>query len=225
MTPARMSSRLLISIHALLAESDLLAVLYRILRMLFLSTLSLRRATHPDQNIRGALPISIHALLAESDGLYDTYAKVLRVFLSTLSLRRATPMQKGQVYYIRFLSTLSLRRATRTPTTVDTLICISIHALLAESDYIPVNTFFAIFEFLSTLSLRRATISIALLILLTRFLSTLSLRRATRNNRKIKQGNKISIHALLAESDLLMLSMGAILISFLSTLSLRRATH
>ena len=34
-----------ISIHALLAESDLLVVLYRILRMLFLSTLSLRRAT------------------------------------------------------------------------------------------------------------------------------------------------------------------------------------
>ena len=34
---------------------------------------------------------------------------------------------------------------------------ISIHALLAESDYILVNTFLAIFEFLSTLSLRRAT--------------------------------------------------------------------
>ena len=33
-----------------------------------------------------------------------------------------------------FLSTLSLRRATRTPTTVVTLICFSIHALLAESD-------------------------------------------------------------------------------------------
>ena len=56
--------------------------------------------------------ISIHALLAESD--VDTLTDDVSTggFLSTLSLRRATgPMQKGQVYYI-----------------------ISIHALLAESD-------------------------------------------------------------------------------------------
>ena len=56
---------------------------------------------------------------------------------------------------------------------------ISIHALLAESDYIFVNTFLAIFEFLSTLSLRRAT-----------------------ENSLCQVVNRgISIHALLAESD------------------------
>ena len=42
--------------------------------------------------------------------------------------------------------------------------------------------------------------------------------------RKITITVDISIHALLAESDSMMLSMGAILILFLSTLSLRRAT-
>ena len=57
-----------------------------------------------------------------------------------------------------------------------------------------------------------------------RFLSTLSLRRATGSDRGISSRTAISIHALLAESDLLMLSMVAILTSFLSTLSLRRAT-
>ena len=33
----------------------------------FLSTLSLRRATHPGQPVRGLPSISIHTLLAESD--------------------------------------------------------------------------------------------------------------------------------------------------------------
>ena len=57
-----------------------------------------------------------------------------------------------------------------------------------------------------------------------KFLSTLSLRRATRETTSIKPILGISIHALLAESDSMMQSMGAILILFLSTLSLRRAT-
>ncbi len=56
-----------ISIHALLAESDLPAVPFRILRMLFLSTLSLRRATVHYDNYNLHCVISIHALLAESD--------------------------------------------------------------------------------------------------------------------------------------------------------------
>ena len=57
---------------------------------LFLSTLSLRRAT-----VRGCffcvkLLISIHALLAESDAVMDNIIFVPGKFLSTLSLRRAT---------------------------------------------------------------------------------------------------------------------------------------
>ena len=79
---------------------------------------------------------------------------------------------------------------------------ISIHALLAESDYgliLPI-TFWTLF--LSTLSLRRATIRIGQIIPIIQFLSTLSLRRAT-------------VHALKLANSML----------FLSTLSLRRATN
>ena len=56
-----------ISIHALLAESDLLR--------------------NEDCNCHS---ISIHALLAESDQLYINRAAKTVIFLSTLSLRRAT---------------------------------------------------------------------------------------------------------------------------------------
>ena len=58
----------MISIHALLAESDLHTNTGMIFTLRFLSTLSLRRAT---LGVRMVLPdpgaISIHALLAESD--------------------------------------------------------------------------------------------------------------------------------------------------------------
>ena len=57
-----------ISIHALLAESDVVP------------------RANPDVNYE----ISIHALLAESDGRGQGYGKRHLEFLSTLSLRRAT---------------------------------------------------------------------------------------------------------------------------------------
>ena len=101
--------------------------------------------------------------------------------------------------------------------------------------------------FLSTLSLRRATREpTALRTPHHRFLSTLSLRRATKSTRQIKQTYRISIHALLAESDqsaprftpttsnfyprspcgerLMDTLILANAVLFLSTLSLRRAT-
>ena len=81
--------------------------------MLFLSTLSLRRATLLGAGVNlGALWISIHALLAESD-------------LTNISL--------PEPCYMISIHAL-LAESDRTPTTVVTLICISIHALLAESD-------------------------------------------------------------------------------------------
>ena len=170
----------------------------------FLSTLSLRRAT------RYGRPIDVQL-----------------VFLSTLSLRRATVDTDGLVtvppedFYPRspcgerrilsdmanavfeFLSTLSLRRATGIADAVALALDISIHALLAESDTsirCSLNHYLA---FLSTLSLRRATISptgagapphnfyprspcgerlygFRLMMAVFLFLSTLSLRRATR---------------------------------------------
>ena len=58
------------------------------------------------------------------------------------------------------------------------------------------------FVFLSTLSLRRATVSITITITcIALFLSTLSLRRATVGQKRLRQKLAISIHALLAESD------------------------
>ena len=101
--------------------------------------------------------------------------------------------------------------------------------------------------FLSTLSLRRATVMDTLILANAMlFLSTLSLRRATTKSDQGANSRKISIHALLAESDrgpgrsvsdkyyfyprspcgerpkeLTLAAKNAV---FLSTLSLRRAT-
>ena len=126
--------------------------------------------------------------------------------------------------YALFLSTLSLRRATKNALSNVINRCISIHALLAESDTIMDNVIFVPRKFLSTLSLRRATPAI------NRYHHTL----------------RISIHALLAESDrsapdripadihfyprspcgerLMITGTKLHKPKFLSTLSLRRAT-
>ena len=124
-----------ISIHALLAESDVL-----------------QRDKQPRQQA-----ISIHALLAESDSICQAPILPRNAFLSTLSLRRATIFAVRPYDAPIFLSTLSLRRAThflctskinmsnfypRSPCgerLADTremkaIADISIHALLAESD-------------------------------------------------------------------------------------------
>ena len=124
-----------ISIHALLAESDCFFCVKLLLQLIFLSTLSLRRATYwPCVHVVGR-SISIHALLAESDTRAEHHASTQQEFLSTLSLRRAT-----------------LRVLDGSKSSI-----ISIHALLAESDLFFQNQFFIHNLFLSTLSLRRAT--------------------------------------------------------------------
>ena len=56
-----------ISIHALLAESDQDLYYVKAKGDLFLSTLSLRRATTLIWDVIAEMTISIHALLAESD--------------------------------------------------------------------------------------------------------------------------------------------------------------
>ena len=170
-----------ISIHALLAESDPeqlrtvrvsssqdfyprspcgerpISTVLLLPPTKFLSTLSLRRATRHSPIFR--------------------YRQ--EPFLSTLSLRRATaPQGSGRSRGV-FLSTLSLRRATEIFLAQNFRHSISIHALLAESDFPGIVqlgfhphfyprspcgerlTNFAEQEaaaiFLSTLSLRRAT--------------------------------------------------------------------
>ena len=102
---------------------------------------------------------------------------------------------------IQFLSTLSLRRATsdRLPNIPSG--CISIHALLAESDPVILNRLPQALKFLSTLSLRRATATTALN-KATELISIHALLAESDNYvSKFTLNNQISIHALLAESD------------------------
>ena len=150
---------------------------------------------------------------------------------------------------LSFLSTLSLQRATWLDLTRSALLCyfyprspcgerrrsrgfgclgggISIHALLAESDYrFRRDLFTAQALFLSTLSLRRATWCMSRKTpVQAAFLSTLSLRRATILSPLSNSATYISIHALLAESDGSFFFSLESQLTFLSTLSLRRAT-
>ena len=168
-----------ISIHALLAESDPADRCGASYPSLFLSTLSLRRATGCQRGSGSALGISIHALLAESDRHWQTGHRRQRQFLSTLSLRRATYWATRARAAQLFLSTLSLRRATHKRMSHVGNVRISIHALLAESDAFPTIIRMGEAIFLSTLSLRRATGWTAPAEWPHQFLSTLSLRRAT----------------------------------------------
>ena len=83
-------SALLISIHALLAESDD-ATLHclRVMRISIHALLAESDGVHYD-NYNLHVTISIHALLAESDDDLEPSTTRRLTFLSTLSLRRAT---------------------------------------------------------------------------------------------------------------------------------------
>ena len=176
------------------------------------------------------LRISIHALLAESDGTSVFRGWTLFVFLSTLSLRRAT---RGRFFYFipssdfyprspcgerldkvpnqckidQFLSTLSLRRATapspprqefynnfypRSP-------CGERHT--ASATRLPSS------QFLSTLSLRRATVNVQLHWLFLRISIHALLAESDLGSYSSVRHKKISIHALLAESDVLLFQL------------------
>ena len=170
-----------ISIHALLAESDACIMTITICTVLFLSTLSLRRATgNSGTQADPAKSISIHALLAESDNKIGTVSITREDFyprspcgerresigtLRTVSVNFYPRSPCGERHnkrtqragYRQFLSTLSLRRATNPLKLAQTSLIISIHALLAESDPGKVKVVEPGLVFLSTLSLRRAT--------------------------------------------------------------------
>ena len=169
----------------------------------FLSTLSLRRATKPMQANSLKLYISIHALLAESDNGYVRYCIHARVISIHALLAESDCVISVQIGgNVGFLSTLSLRRATAA----------SITPTASRRNFYPRSPCGE----RPTLPGKAVT---------TRgFLSTLSLRRATAiHNAKINKHNNfyprspcgerqvsesigtlrtvISIHALLAESD------------------------
>ena len=191
----------IISIHALLAESDQKKK-NQPGKSKFLSTLSLRRATNASYGALDGASISIHALLAESDIHHRTRRRSPSISIHALLAESDFWRNRQNKDLYLFLSTLSLRRATG----------VSFRDLCAAI-------------FLSTLSLRRATYpllfwgeqhgdfyprspcgerpsSVLMALPPYIFLSTLSLRRATPNFRGYIGGN----------------------IPFLSTLSLRRAT-
>ena len=172
--------RPMISIHALLAESDRVR----------------RSASHCQSHFYPRSPcgerpfapdwaeiarrISIHALLAESDDFQVHRAALVIVFLSTLSLRRATGTSRIHALFLAHFYPRSPCGERPAKTT-----CrrqkqdISIHALLAESDN--VNLMFAKSLF---------SISIHALLAESDDLYRYELIWV-----------KISIHALLAESD------------------------
>ena len=104
--------------------------------MLFLSTLSLRRAT---QNILCVVNVQIGG------------------FLSTLSLRRATAWSASKLAGMSISIHALLAESDPFDLQFHAVKRISIHALLAESDLAPARLKYRIRAFLSTLSLRRAT--------------------------------------------------------------------
>ena len=150
------------------------------IHQLFLSTLSLRRATNASRHI-----------------------KPVPLFLSTLSLRRATVL-KLRLFLCHFISIHALlaesdttAKQPRTPTH-----SISIHALLAESDYPQVFGCRYQSQFLSTLSLRRATCgAISGAVCLRNFYPRSPCGERRKSWLSCRAVLLISIHALLAESD------------------------
>ena len=146
--------------------------------------------------------ISIHALLAESDITTATHTTTASKFLSTLSLRRAT------IHFVHLRKNIN-NFYPRSP--------------CGERPLYRVFTFQQYnFYPRSPCGERREKNQVALQY--SRFLSTLSLRRATGAPVDRMPSSSISIHALLAESDLLILPSRFTRLAFLSTLSLRRAT-
>ena len=146
-------------------------------------------------------------------------------FLSTLSLRRATALpyalktefeisihallaESDQMFRFhftssdKFLSTLSLRRATTALRQGLQGDDISIHALLAESDRVPVRCWRLDRYFYPRSPCGERRFALRVCVAFAQFLSTLSLRRATSSRRASCSS-----------------------VEFLSTLSLRRATR
>ena len=105
----------------------------------FLSTLSLRRATAGVNSMLTLIQISIHALLAESDCYSLRHSAQGRYFYPRSPCGERHQPVTMHTWRKVFLSTLSLRRATYYLADYGNNVAISIHALLAESDYIRSN--------------------------------------------------------------------------------------
>ena len=192
-----------ISIHALLAESDNQCKIDQKRSSNFYPRSPCGERQSSGWGIPNWESISIPALLAEWEFLFSVFFYLENIFLSTLSLRRATTCGGGwneqpRYFYPRspcgerpdetaktsnadtFLSTLSLRRATGKISSV----------LPGFANFYPRSPCGERHQ----LQGRRNSQNV--------FLSTLSLRRATPRKTEVPGAIEISIHALLAESDL-----------------------
>ena len=168
----------------------------------FLSTLSLRRATAPMAGTIVTAHISIHALLAESDSRGSVSMPKYRNFYPRSPCGERphwVPLLSSSI--VISIHALLAESDSDAFAAVSTLL-ISIHALLAESDYVPLAVPDLGKGFLSTLSLRRATTSILHKILADWDFYPRSPCGERHYFMEVhKNGCKISIHALLAESD------------------------
>ena len=168
--------------------------------------------------------MSLHALLAECDSSNFLPPLGPPYFYprSPCGERRCEPWPPHRT--TQFLSTLSLRRATSAQAAFPPGECISIHALLAESDGGSDKYKGQALEFLSTLSLRRATCNNCIFCFCHKISIHALLAESDVSLSIMMQLCEISIHALLAESDFEAGRAGMQAALFLSTLSLRRAT-
>ena len=126
-------------------------------RLIFLSTLSLRRATTDTKLDVSTMGISIHALLAESDQ-QQHYKRVQR---TDFYPRSPCGERHGDIAKLLCSPSISIHAllAESDSSSYSAYLAesISIHALLAESDSMRIDTDNSFGGFLSTLSLRRAT--------------------------------------------------------------------
>ena len=193
---------------------------------IFLSTLSLRRATRRSVKLFRQNYISIHALLAESDAILGIPNQVgtwisIHALLAESDFFARVGVRDAHL----FLSTLSLRRATITCCPPMLHVVISIHALLAESDKRRLHRrgpVFGNFYPRSPCGERRFSRSVRM----TRpyFYPRSPCGERLQCRQPQPRRPFISIHALLAESDSQCRTLARGMYGFLSTLSLRRAT-
>ena len=168
----------------------------------FLSTLSLRRATGCSCAVRCRIGISIHALLAES----DTPRMFCRCRVRHFYPRSPCGERPWHMETIKLPAKISIHAllAESDNSSYGALdgASISIHALLAESDWQAGAMQLPTAPFLSTLSLRRATYSVIF---------------------KISPLSNFYPRSPCGERQLTLVQ-GFLCWTFLSTLSLRRAT-
>ena len=213
---------IIISIHALLAESDH-TLSSRVSRLSnfyprspcgerhagrfqpvresgFLSTLSLRRATARRASRQQPAGISIHALLAESDRCCTPQAHIAAISIHALLAESDAGLRFFLMYHYFYPRSPCGERPPRGGSCyLDNII--SIHALLAESDYQDKFSIPSDNNFYPRSPCGERLHTPTKWALLTVFLSTLSLRRATCDAATLSHLYTISIHALLAESD------------------------